>query len=53
MLQLAPMFGGKIGIAAAVRLERGFIVLQAVDEAQDRRFILGQPGIADTNGRAP
>ena len=53
MLQLAPMLDGKTGIAPAVGLERGLVVLQAGDEGQDRRFVGGQMCFADTNGRAP
>ena len=43
-LRFAPMFPRKIGIAAAVGFERRFIVLQSVDEGQDRRFVGGQTG---------
>jgi len=53
VLQLAPMFHGKIGIAAAVGFERRFIVLKSIDEGQDRRFVGGQFCFADANGRAP
>jgi hypothetical protein len=53
MLQLAPVIGGKSGIAAAVGLESGFIVLQPGDEGQDRRFVGRQMCLADINGRAP
>ena len=53
MLQLAPMIDGKGGIAAAVGLESGFIVLQPGDEGQDRRFVGRQMCFADVNGRAP
>jgi hypothetical protein len=53
MLQLTPMLGGKIGIAAAVGFEGGLEILQAIDEAQDRGLVGGQTGGADTNGRAP
>ena len=52
-LQLAPMFHGEIGIAAAIGFERRFIVLQSVDEGQDRRLVGGQTGLPDTNGPAP
>ena len=52
-LQLAPMLPREIGIAAAVGFERRFIVLQSVDEGQDRRFVGGQTCFADANGPAP
>jgi len=50
------MLDCEIGIAAAVGLEGRFVVLQAVDEGQDGRFIGGQAGFAyfgRTNGPAP
>jgi hypothetical protein len=47
------MLDGEIGIAAAVRLESGLIILQAGDEGQDRRFVGRQAGFPYTNGRAP
>ncbi len=54
MLDIAPMIGGKIGIAPAVRLESGLVILQAGDEGQDRRLVAGQACFADTaNDRAP
>ena len=54
MLDIAPVIGGKIGVAPAVRLESGLIVLQAGDEGQDRRLVAGQACFADTaNDRAP
>ena len=54
MLDIAPVIGGKIGIAPAVRLESGLIVLQAGDEGQNRRLVAGQACFADTaNDRAP
>jgi hypothetical protein len=53
MLQVAPVIGGKIGIAAAVGFERGLKILKAGDEGQDRRLVLRQPGMTNTNGRAP
>ena len=52
-LRFAPMFPRKIGIAAAVGFERRFIVLQSVDEGQDRRFVGGQTCKTDANGPAP
>ena len=51
--ELAPMFPGKIGIAAAVGFESRLIVLQSMDEGQDRRFVGGKSGGPDANGRAP
>ena len=53
MLQLAPMIGGEGRISPAVGLESGLIILQAVDERQNRRFVGGQTCFADANGRAP
>jgi hypothetical protein len=53
MLDIAPVIGGKIEIAPAVRLERRLIVLQAGDEGQNRRLVAGQPCFADANDRAP
>jgi hypothetical protein len=54
MLDVAPVIGGKIGIAPAVRLENGLVILQASDEGQNRRFVGGQARFADTaNDRAP
>jgi hypothetical protein len=53
MLQLAPVIGGKSGIAAAVGFESGFIILQPGDEGQDRRFVGRQTGLPDINDRAP
>ena len=56
MLQIAPMFDGKAGIAAAVRFERRLMILQADDEGQDCRLVGGQPRFPDlrgANGRAP
>jgi hypothetical protein len=53
MLQVAPMIGGEARITAAVGLESRFVILQAGDEGQDRRFVGGQTGVADANGRAP
>jgi hypothetical protein len=56
VLQVAPMFHGEIGIAAAVGLESGFIILQAIDEGQDGRLVGGQTGFSygrHANGRAP
>jgi hypothetical protein len=53
MLQLAPMLHGEIGIAAAVGLESRLVILQGVDEAQDRRLVPRQTCIANANGRAP
>jgi hypothetical protein len=41
MLQVAPMFDGEIGVAAAVGLEGCLIVLQSVDEGQDGRLVGG------------
>ena len=40
------MVDGEIGIAAAVGLEGGLIVLQAGDEGQDRRLVGGQACLA-------
>lgn len=53
VLQRAPMVDGEAGIAPAIGLEGGFMVLQAGDEIQDRRLVGGQTCLADTNGRAP
>ncbi len=54
MLDIAPVIGGKIGIAPAVGLEDGLIILQAGDEGQNRRLVAGQACFADTaNDRAP
>jgi hypothetical protein len=53
MLQLAPMLHREAGIATAIGLEGNFIVLQAGDEGQDRRFVGGQTCLADTNGPEP
>jgi hypothetical protein len=56
MLQRAPMLGGEIGIAAAVGLEAGLIILQADDEGQDRRLVGGQARLSygrRANDRAP
>jgi hypothetical protein len=54
MLDIAPVICGKIRIAPSVRLESGFIVLQAGDEGQNRRLVTGQACFADTaNDRAP
>jgi hypothetical protein len=53
VLQLAPMLHGEIGVAPAVGLESGLIILQAGDEGQDRRLVTGQACFADTNDRAP
>ena len=54
MLQASPVIGGKIGIAPAVGLEGGLVILQAGDEGQDRRLVAGQACFADTaNDRAP
>jgi hypothetical protein len=53
MLGVAPVIGGKLRIAAAIGLERRFMVLKPVYEGQDRRLILRQAGVADANGRAP
>jgi hypothetical protein len=53
MLQFPPMLDGEVGVAAAVGLERRLVILQAVDEGQDRRFVLRQLCVPNTNGRAP
>jgi len=53
MPQLAPVIGGKGGIAAAVGLESEFIILEPDDEGQDCRFVGRQTGFADINDRAP
>jgi hypothetical protein len=53
MLQLAPMLGGEIGVAAAVGLEGGLEILKAVDEAQDRGLVGRETGGPDANGRGP
>jgi hypothetical protein len=53
MLQLTPVLDSEIGIAAAVGLESGLVILQAVYEGQDRRLVLRKAGVADTNGRVP
>jgi hypothetical protein len=52
-LRLAPMLQGEIRIPAAIGLKRRLMVLQSVDEGQDRRFVGGQTGFPDTNGPAP
>ena len=51
--EFAPVLQGEIGIATAVGLECRFIILESDDEGQDRRFVSGQTGFANTNGRAP
>jgi hypothetical protein len=53
MPDMTPVFGGEIRVAAAIGLERRLVILQAVDERQDRRFVLRQLYVADTNGPAP
>ncbi len=53
MLQFAPMLHREIGIAPAVGLEVGLVILQAGDEREDRRFVGGQTCFANANGRAP
>ena len=53
MLQLAPVVGGETGIAPAVGLEGGLVILKSGDEGQDRRFVAGQMCVADANGRMP
>ena len=55
ILQLAPMLHGKIGIAAAVRLEGGLVILQADDKGQDGRLVSGEARFSyeGANGRAP
>jgi hypothetical protein len=54
MLDIAPVIGGKIGIAPAVRLEDGFVILQAGNEGQNRRFVGRQARFAyAANDRAP
>jgi hypothetical protein len=52
-LEFAPMLGGEIGVTAAVGLERRLIILQSDDKGQNRRFVGGQTGGTNTNGRAP
>jgi hypothetical protein len=56
MLQVAPMFDGKIPITPAVGLERSLVVLQADDKGQDCRIVGGQarfPYLRRANGPAP
>ncbi|MFO1248550.1 MAG: hypothetical protein U1E93_10105 [Alphaproteobacteria bacterium] len=53
VLDVAPMVGGEIGIAAAVGFETGLVILQADDEGQDRRLVGRQLCFAQVNGRAP
>jgi hypothetical protein len=56
MLQVAPMFDSEARVAAAVGLERRFMVLQSDDEGQDCRLVGGKPGFSyrgGANGRAP
>jgi hypothetical protein len=54
VLDIAPVIGRKIGIAPAVRLEDGLIILKAGDEGQNRRLVTWQACFADTaNDRAP
>jgi len=53
MLQVAPVLDGKTGIAAAIRLEGCLVILQSIDEGQDRRFVGGQTCWAYANGPAP
>src|SRR3954447_13207457 len=47
MLQFPPMLDGEIGIAAAVGLEGGLVILKAVDKRQDRRLVLRQTGVSN------
>ena len=42
MLGVAPVIGDKGGIAAAVVLEAQLVILQALDEGEDGRFVVGQ-----------
>jgi len=52
-LEFVPMFQGESGIAAAVGLERRFMILQSDDEGQDRRLVGRQTCRSDTNDPAP
>jgi hypothetical protein len=47
------MLGGEGGIGAAVGLEAGFEILQALNEIENCRLVIRQAGATDANGPTP